>query len=64
MNDAILFEIANTNTLLKRLIEEIKTTNEIAKQNASATRELATELNHIKMMFARYGVASTGQSIL
>lgn len=62
MNDDIVFEIANTNTLLKQLIEEIKKTNEIAKKNASVTCELAAELNHIKMMFARYA-SQTGQSI-
>jgi len=62
MSDYIRIEIENTNMLLKQLIEEIKKTNEITKQNASTIHELAAELIHIKMMFARYAVGQ-GQSI-
>jgi hypothetical protein len=62
MSDYIRNEIENTNMLLKILIEQIKMTNEIAKQNASTTHELAAELIHIKMMFARYA-AGVGQTI-
>ena len=54
MSDYIVNEIENTNILLKQLIEEIKKTNEIAKQNAAKTHELAAELIHIKMMFVMY----------
>ena len=62
MSDYIVNEIENTNMLLKQLIEEIKISNEIAKQNASTTHELAAELIRIKMMFARYA-AGQGQTV-
>jgi len=62
MSEYIRIEIENTNMLLKQLIEEIKISNEINKQTASTTHELAAELIHIKMMFARYA-AGQGQSI-
>ena len=64
MSDYIINEIEKTNMLLKQLIEEIKISNEINKQNASTTHELAAELIHIKMMFARYAYQTGGYYIL
>jgi len=64
MSDYIINEIEKTNMLLKQLIEEIKISNEINKQNASTTYELAAELINIKMMFARYAYQTGGYYIL
>ncbi len=62
MSDYIINEIEKTNMLLKNLIEQIKISNEIDKQNASTIHELATEIYNIKMMFARYA-SQTGHTI-